>query len=1144
MKHNIFLSSLILFSVFSTAFLLKPELVLAASSPYDVESSVRNGWNSLPGGKNHSQRSGRKLVYDVYASKYTSGGYKIVNKNFGKGTQPYINFQGWAVIQGYKRHTSTNHETYIVAEKVAGDSGIGTKKVYGTLPINISGTEDLEYNNRGSGVYNECWSGATYKDNQLDCNMRYDNVGFNAYLPFNELFPTNREDAKWVLYIVKRVESRIVYERLILPFNFTGLAHKGGTIDLESGVNANYLRMIGTDVIRRTYPRQKTSGSVYGYFNTGSIYTRTNQEESKTAVWYAVRSHHDGNATRWAPSAYWKFGGEQAVLDYNPPPDNAPPVHISHELINSRYQNGNDYWSQPNDQVYIRLRQRDPDSGNKYQYLRLNGNGQDIRSMHSFHLASTYNEHFLTSPHAVINSAQREEHSSYGRVKWGVVPKTHNHSYDVMYYYKDNDNNHVGYNDTGMNLRVDGVVPQHNSQGIYNYRYKNGNDYWVRPNDKPYVQLRQYDPHSGNRHQYIRFSGSGQDARSQHDFSYGATHNNHWMKSSHVVINSAERKENSYYGMVKWTFTPKTHGHYYNVLYYYRDNVDNNSGDYNDTSYNVRVDGVSPSNLIESISNHRYRNGNNYWIRPNDTVNIKLRSKDDDSGLKQTELSSGSGSDRTVARHVWSGSSTNNQIVTDTTNAFSIVSANRTYNSGSTKEVTFGLRGHTHGASHIIRHRDVDNVDNISSGDAYGWSYAQKTVHVDGVRPNIYFRNSTDTSNYFSRNWSTNPITVRLKFDDGSGSGYKHSRYAWTKSTSTPSSWSSWTTSSNYTTSKSSYGAWYLHVQGQDHVGNTYTTYKGPYRFNDAPVADFTANPNPTDRLTSVTFTNKSSDPNGNSLTYDWKIRKKGSSSWTNLSTTKNPSHKFTSVGTWEVRLEARDTHGETHARIREVIVNNLGPKAGYNTDKNKYYIGDVIQITSTASDPENDPLTYSYLITEPNGNKVTKTTKDFSHHLTQVGNYTIKQTVTDSHGASDSVTKIIPVNQLVITGRVLHTPKWKDIQTDKGNSPEQFYSGEIFVLEADVTNYTIDKVEVKFNGVQTNGNSYTKTVALNRASGVLYDGQLHDAVFTKNGTTLQNGIHSFTFTAYYSNGTVRTDNVQIEIIGTTYDAFKFHRKR
>ncbi len=356
--------------------------------------------------------------------------------------------------------------------------------------------------------------------------------------------------------------------------------------------------------------------------------------------------------------------------------------------------------------------------------------------------------------------------------------------------------------------------------------------------------------------------------------------------------------------------------------------------------------------------------------------------------------------------------------------------------------------------------------------------------------------------------------------------------------------WISFSTSSAPSYKFNQVGTMEVRLTVEDTYGATDSKTKEIIVNNIKPNADFSINPNPTDRLTTTSFTSNSTDPEGDSLLYKYEFRKKGTSSWTQFSTSANPSYTFKDVSTYEVRLTVTDSHGAIDTLIKEVIVENLNPSAGYNTDKNSYFVGDKVVVTNTASDPENDSLTYNYLITHPDGTTTTRTTEDFMYTLSQVGNYTIKQTVTDTYNGSDSITMVIPVNQLSVTGHVLHTSKWDKIHKQKGNKPNQFYTGEVFELEADVTNLPVNKVEVKFTGLQVNGTTYTKTVTLTKVSGVLYDGQLHDAAFTKSGTSLQNGMHSFTFTAYYSNGTVRTDDVPIEIIGSIYDAFKFHRKR
>jgi len=308
-------------ATFFIVFLTNEDIAKGASDPYTVSSTVKNNWDEILGQKTYSLRSGKKIVYDIYSQKYTSGGYKITTKDFGKGSQKYINFQGWSVIFGRAKHTDNNNETYIVARKVIGEKNLGQTKVFSTLKKNVDATEDLEYNNQGSGVFNECPAGAVNQDNEWDCNFRYENVGFDAYLPVDELFPDENENASWTLFLVKKVDDYMVYTPLIMPFSFNDKAYSNGHLSLSSGVSTNLLQMIGNGVLRRSEPRQTASKVITElgedrYFTRYDFYTPTKAvNEEETAVWYGVKSPKD-NDTRWANTAYWNFSGNQVLLSY------------------------------------------------------------------------------------------------------------------------------------------------------------------------------------------------------------------------------------------------------------------------------------------------------------------------------------------------------------------------------------------------------------------------------------------------------------------------------------------------------------------------------------------------------------------------------------------------------------------------------------------------------------------------------------------------------------------------------------------------------------------------------------------------------------------------------------------------------------
>ncbi|MEX3624897.1 DUF5704 domain-containing protein [Viridibacillus arvi] len=309
----------ILFSMFSIISIIflnwSPGSVLAADSPYDVPSSVKNNWDEIYGDKEKLMESGKNLTYDVYYDKYTDGGYKIKSKDFGDGKKDYINFQGWAINFGYANHYTDNNETYIVAQDVKDTS---KKKVYKTLSKgNLNPTTEVSYNyvSNGMQLWNPCSDSARNKSN-TECNMYYKDVGFDAYLPYDELFPDKGEERKWRLYLVKKVHSHIVYTELKLPFEFDPIQYGTGEITMSSGINARNLFMNSWPVIRQSAPG---SGETGKYFDKGARYKAVAQNENYgVAIWFGVITPEDGGKTKWSSSPYWTFGGEQAILHYVP----------------------------------------------------------------------------------------------------------------------------------------------------------------------------------------------------------------------------------------------------------------------------------------------------------------------------------------------------------------------------------------------------------------------------------------------------------------------------------------------------------------------------------------------------------------------------------------------------------------------------------------------------------------------------------------------------------------------------------------------------------------------------------------------------------------------------------------------------------
>lgn len=290
-------------------FFFLPTTEAAAYSPYDVDSNVWQKRTSIQGNRSADFTSGKKLIYDVYEEKDGKQGWRVENHDFGKGTQPYLTFTGWSAIVGRHSHYEYNQSTHIVAKNLVTKE----EKMYRAEMTTLDATEDIEYNKKASGpndIWNPCPDGTLNKRND-ECNMYYKNVGFKAYLPLHELFPDN-SNGDWTLYIVKDIGGHVVYDHLIVPFDFKDLTYSNGKLSLSSGHNASILVMNSGGVIRRSFPRSTESGWPNNYFNQWFSYSRVAQDQKNTAVWYGVS---DGT-TRWASSPYWTFGGTVAKLSF------------------------------------------------------------------------------------------------------------------------------------------------------------------------------------------------------------------------------------------------------------------------------------------------------------------------------------------------------------------------------------------------------------------------------------------------------------------------------------------------------------------------------------------------------------------------------------------------------------------------------------------------------------------------------------------------------------------------------------------------------------------------------------------------------------------------------------------------------------
>lgn len=1038
---------MLLFLVLCVSIFIPPSKTEGASSPYNVPSSVKSNWDNTYGEKTYSMTSGKKLVYDVYTEKGIKGGYQIVNKNFGQGTQPYINFEGFAILFGHAKHTYANNETYIVAR----DTSNGNTKIYSTLKQNsLSATKDLEFNKQSdTGLYNECPLSARNKNNR-ECNMRYNNVDFQAYLPINELFPDPSKAKTYELYIVKKVNNQLVYTPLILPFTFDNLTHNEGEISLSSGVNANNLIMIGNDVLRRDYPDQpqrdvvdKLGSDRYFYNRT---YKRTSSDQSNTVIWYGVRSKEDGNKIKMANTAYWRFGGSQATLSFSP--DDVPPKHISHDLTGHRYKNGNDYWVQPEDTVDVRLRGRDKGSLLNRTTIRLDGSGAYARARHYYNSGLDY---YDRSIYIDIPSSKKtyESSASYSReATYSVKPKsnTHGHNYDISAWHSDNAGNSTGWVDTKMNLRVDGVDPTNKSTRITGFRYNNDDEYWIRPNENVDISLRGYDADSLLNRSVLRLDSASADARVRFHYNKGSSNYDYWYDDPTIDINSGTKTYESASKKTReatWNVTAKEHGQIYNIMSFHADNVDNSEW-YKDTGKLLGVDGEGPIHKSYSFDGNYYKEDTTYWVQPNEQIKLTLSGRDDHSGMERQYLRFDNSSEdiRSYFNHY-----TNSFSPLTNYNSQHIEITNAIPNSKDS--ATFDINPKTHGHKYNIKWVYRDNVHNWSKTNSYGNGVYIDTgsdIGIDGEAPNVSFSPN-------SQDWTEGTIDVNISITD-EDSGVKRFRYR-TQNEEEWGSWSQWAEGTSEQIIIEKAGKNQIEVEAEDNVGNKQKIKSSYYYINNPPVADFDWTPKPIYEGDTMTLTNMSVDPDGHDMTAKWSV-------------------------------------------------------------------------------------------TKPNGETNTFTSWDLTLPSVLAGDYTIKLEVTDEPGGKDQISKTISVIPLEIHGEVYHTDYWKTIHDYYEHDDNLFYSGERFMLKSLVTDYPLDSIKVEFVGYKID-NTNVKIVENLENFNVVndfreYNGSIYEEFMSQPDTKLKRGTAFFNFKATWSNGVIKNDVVEVEIIDDVFEPYEFHR--